>query len=245
MWARQLPWGILCPWPHQPSPPAVRPGRQGSRVSGPGADVVAKPSPPQGLSVTQDDYSNRGNDTFPSVVFYRPEQLWLSLCGADSVFTPQASASKWLCTVWKTLPSLCFVPHIRMFSNPVQGRDVFTGGAMWSPHTLTPASMTLQTPLPMGFSRQEYWSGLPFPSPGDLPNLGIEPWSQALQADWLLSEPPGKAAYITIYLYNREMHRLNQIVELNEPLWLFLIRFLTRLFHKSIKSTKVRTPPTC
>ena len=40
-------------------------------------------------------------------------------------------------------------------------------------------------------SRQEYWSGLPFASPGDLPNLGIEPGSHALQADALLSEPPG------------------------------------------------------
>ena len=39
-----------------------------------------------------------------------------------------------------------------------------------------------QAPLPMGFSRQEYWSGLPLPSPGDLPNTGIEPWSSALQA---------------------------------------------------------------
>ena len=44
----------------------------------------------------------------------------------------------------------------------------------------------------MEFSRQEYWSGLPFPSPGDLPNPEIEPGSPALQADALLSEPPGK-----------------------------------------------------
>ena len=42
------------------------------------------------------------------------------------------------------------------------------------------------------FSRQEYWSGLPFPSPGDLPNPGIEHWSPALLADSLPSEPPGK-----------------------------------------------------
>ena len=48
-----------------------------------------------------------------------------------------------------------------------------------------------QAPLPMEFSRQEYWSGLPFPSPGDLPNPGMEPWSLILQADTLLSEPPG------------------------------------------------------
>jgi len=44
----------------------------------------------------------------------------------------------------------------------------------------------------MGFSRQEYWSGLPFPSPGDLPDPGIEPRSPALLADALTSEPPGK-----------------------------------------------------
>ena len=44
----------------------------------------------------------------------------------------------------------------------------------------------------MGFSRQEYWSGLPFPSPGDLPDPGIEHGSPALQADTLPSELPGK-----------------------------------------------------
>ena len=49
-----------------------------------------------------------------------------------------------------------------------------------------------QAPPPMGFSRQEYWSGLSFPSPGDLPNPGIKPRSPALQADALTSEPPGK-----------------------------------------------------
>ena len=49
-----------------------------------------------------------------------------------------------------------------------------------------------QAPLAMGFSRQEYWSGLPFPSPGHLPNPGIEPRSPAFQADALTSEPPGK-----------------------------------------------------
>ena len=49
-----------------------------------------------------------------------------------------------------------------------------------------------QTPLPMEFSKQAYWSELPFPSPGDLPDQGIEPWSPALQADSLPSEPPEK-----------------------------------------------------
>jgi len=44
----------------------------------------------------------------------------------------------------------------------------------------------------MEFSRQEYWSGLPFPSQGDLPDPGIKHWSPALEADALNSEPPGK-----------------------------------------------------
>ena len=52
--------------------------------------------------------------------------------------------------------------------------------------------VTPWAPLSMGFSRQEYWSGLPFPSPGYLPNPGIEPWSHALQADSLPTELPGK-----------------------------------------------------
>ena len=56
----------------------------------------------------------------------------------------------------------------------------------------TPWTVAYQAPLSMGFSRQECWSGLPFPSPGGLPDSGIEPGSPALQADALLSEPPGK-----------------------------------------------------
>ena len=49
-----------------------------------------------------------------------------------------------------------------------------------------------QAPPSVGFSRQEYWSGLPFPSPGDLPDPGIEPRSPTLWTDALTSEPPGK-----------------------------------------------------
>ena len=56
----------------------------------------------------------------------------------------------------------------------------------------TPWTVAYQAPPSMGFSRQECWSVLPFPSPGDLPDPGIEPGSPTLQADALLSEPPGK-----------------------------------------------------
>ena len=56
---------------------------------------------------------------------------------------------------------------------------------------VTPWTVAHQAPPSTGFSKQEYWSGLPFPSPGDLPNPGIEPRSPALQEDALTSEPPG------------------------------------------------------
>ena len=59
----------------------------------------------------------------------------------------------------------------------------------------TPWTVAHQALLSMGFSRQEYWSGLPFPSPGDLPDRGIKPGSPALQADSLPSEPPGTDMY--------------------------------------------------
>ena len=57
---------------------------------------------------------------------------------------------------------------------------------------VTPWTVAYQASPSMGFSRQEYWSGLPFPSPVDLPDPGIKPGSPALQADTLMSEPPGK-----------------------------------------------------
>ena len=56
---------------------------------------------------------------------------------------------------------------------------------------VTPRTVAFQASLSMEFFRQKYWCGLPFPSPGNLPNLGTEPRSPALQAD-LQSEPPGK-----------------------------------------------------
>ena len=61
------------------------------------------------------------------------------------------------------------------------------------PTLCDPVDVIRQVPLSMGFSRQEYWNGLPFPSPGNLPGPGIEPGSPALQADSWPSEPPGKS----------------------------------------------------
>ena len=60
------------------------------------------------------------------------------------------------------------------------------------PLFMTPWTVAYQALQSVEFSRQEYWNGLPFPSPGDLPNPGIEPGSPALQADALPSELSGK-----------------------------------------------------
>ena len=78
----------------------------------------------------------------------------------------------------------------------------------------TPWTVAYQAPPTMGFSRQEYWSGLPFPSPGDLPDPGIEPGSPALQADALTSEPPGKPTllfYKIIFLKSWIVSAKNEI----------------------------------
>ena len=63
----------------------------------------------------------------------------------------------------------------------------------------TPWTVAYPAALSMGFSREEYWSGLPFPSPGDLPNPGIEARSPTLQADALPSEPPGKPCLLFFF----------------------------------------------
>ena len=87
------------------------------------------------------------------------------------------------------------------------------------PTLCNPMTVARQAPLSMGFSRQEYWSGLPCPPPGNLPNLGIEPRSPTLLADSLPSEPPGKGSIyiclcniysytIDLYYPNRNMHIL-------------------------------------
>ena len=55
-----------------------------------------------------------------------------------------------------------------------------------------PTDCSPPAPLSMGFSRQEYWNGLPFPSPGDVPYLGVKPSSPALAGRFFTTEPPGK-----------------------------------------------------
>ena len=74
---------------------------------------------------------------------------------------------------------------------------------------VTPWTVAYQAPLSMGFSRQEYWSGLPFPSPGDLPDPGIQPEFPALEADALTSELPGKLTLNSCKNNNNQKKPLN------------------------------------
>ena len=67
-----------------------------------------------------------------------------------------------------------------------------------------PWTVAYKALLSMEFSRQEYWSGLPFPSPGDLPEPGIEPRLPTLQADTLPSEPPGNPHSIHLELIKQD-----------------------------------------
>ena len=75
---------------------------------------------------------------------------------------------------------------------------------------VTPWTVAYQAPLSMEFPRQEYWSGLPFPSPGDLPDPGIEPRSPTLQADALPSELPGKPCFMKLNGIHQEEFRLQK-----------------------------------
>ena len=84
---------------------------------------------------------------------------------------------------------------------PCESEDVSRSVVSYS---ATPCTVARQAPLPTEFSRQEHWSGLPFPSPGALPNTGIKPRSVELARRFFTTEPPGKpcgCVLIDLYLY--------------------------------------------
>ena len=93
---------------------------------------------------------------------------------------------------------------------------------------MTPWTTAYEAPPSIGFSRQDYWSGLPFPSPGDLPDPGIEPRSPALQADALPSKSPGS------WTIKKADHRRTDAFEL--WCWRRLLRgpWTARRFNQSI-----------
>ena len=99
----------------------------------------------------------------------------------------------------------------------------------------------------MGFPRQEYWSALPSPSPGDLPNPGFESGSPVLQADSLLSEPPGKPSYnigqdkLKIYIYICIYIYKQCLCFASDKILVFIFYFYLTLF----LSTHVFSPAYC
>ena len=95
------------------------------------------------------------------------------------------------------LPNLITFPHIPLMNWCLSWSHIKNIFAMYVLIVVVwrftiPWTVTLQAPLSMAFPRQEYWSGLPPPSPGDLPHPGIEPTSPALVGRFLTAEPPGK-----------------------------------------------------
>ena len=79
-----------------------------------------------------------------------------------------------------------------------------------------------QAPLSMGFPRREYWSGLPFPSPGDLPNPGIEPKYPALAGGFFITEPPG-TPFWSIYYITKSFISERTAIILGEKMTIYLL----------------------
>ena len=83
------------------------------------------------------------------------------------------------------------------------------------PDSATPWTVACEAPLSMKFFSQEYWNGLPFPSPGDLPNPGMKPGFPALQADSSPSEPPGRPVKLSILILIFSSSGLSQAIVLS------------------------------
>ena len=125
--------------------------------------------------------------------------------GGDGCLTlPLSSSQSFLLPFWNTLVHTLTSMTFRVFSHigyyrawsrvscATQQVLMLSVSHSLVPDSATPWTAAHQVLLSRGFSRQGYWSGLLFPSPGDLPNPGIKPGSPALQADSLPTEPPGK-----------------------------------------------------
>ena len=132
-------------------------------------------------------------DSLSSLLVSRLSLSLLALCTLpDIVLYPCQLAGT--CILFSFLPSFVSLDSALFWvfrgssqKETIQGMSLPSGCyvSLWS------------VPLSLGFSRQEYWSGLPFPSPGDLPNPGMEPRSPTLQEDSLPTEPPGKSPSLT------------------------------------------------
>ena len=106
----------------------------------------------------------------------------------SALLTMPKPLTVWITRNWKILKEIGIADHLTCLLRNLYASQEATV----RPGLCNPWTVAHQAPPSMGFSRQEYWSGLPFPSPGDLPDPVIEPRSPTLQADALTSAPPGK-----------------------------------------------------
>ena len=120
-----------------------------------------------------------------SCFFYDPTDV-------GNLISDSSAFSKSSLNIWKFTVHVVLKPGLENFEHYFASMwsEVKSFSHVWL--FATPWTVAYQAPPSMGSSRKECWSGLPFPSPGDLPKPGIEPRSPGLQADALLSEPPGK-----------------------------------------------------
>ena len=133
------------------------------------------------------------NSSFTKTLYIdlSPLPLWSSLSELSEMLPPGLQSS--FCPKYNLT---CNSQVVYLFSvdSLIPGLERSPGEVKVKSHSrvqlfATPWTLAYQAPLSVGFSRQEYWSGLPFPSSGDLPDPGIEPGSLILQADSLLFEP--------------------------------------------------------
>ena len=189
-WVRKIPWRREC---HLPTP-VFLPGESHGKRSLVGysswghkesdtteLDTLSRKrehkSLPWGLGIPPRVHPQQRHFSFLVISFGGRLLLcfffYLFICSTGSSLLCTGFSLWWLLLLWST------------------GTKASGGGGLVSkscPTLATPWTVASQAPLSMGFPRQEYWSGLPFPSPGDLPNPGIEPRSPALQADSLPTE---------------------------------------------------------
>ena len=121
-------------------------------------------------------------------------EYWMNAMSQDYSSRTKWRGRRW--GWWKGSPSVARV-RCRLQYGSDGGGGLVTKSC---PALVTLWTIACQAPLPMAFSRQEYWSGLPFPSPGDLPNAGIEPRSPALQVDSLPTELWQKLVHMILSL---------------------------------------------
>ena len=158
-------------------------------------------------------------------------------------------------------PPLCWVSQRAFERQHHHHQQPFIEHSLWDRHYghvcmlswfscvrpfVTPWTIAHQASLSMGFSRQEYWSGLLCPPPGDLPDSGIESWSPALQADSLSPEPPGKLNSLDTRCrtYNNEQkvnllyffHRIPALVTLVIQLVTISIAIITTISFSSVST---------